>query len=202
MKNIAINYYQKLFNTSHISIQDELLDAIEARVSKPMNALLTRDFQPTEVRKALKKMHPLKAPGPDGMNPLFYQHFWPIVGDYVTKCVLDFLNLGVTPVKFNETHIILIPKVKSPKKISEYRPISLSNVVSRIATKVLANRLKIVLPSIISENQSAFMTSRLITDNILVAFEVMNHISQKRGGKVGEMAPKLDMTMTTEKETE
>ena len=108
--------------------------------------------------------------------------------------MLDFLNLGVTPEKFNETHIILIPKVKSPKKIFEYRPISLSNVVSRIATKVLPNRLKIVLPSIISENQSAFMTSRLITDNILVAFEVMNHISQKRGGKVGEIALKLDMS--------
>ena len=146
------------------------------------------------VKRNLKQMHPLKAPGPDGMNPLFYQHFWPIVGDCVTKCVLDFLNLGVTPVKFNETHIILIPKVKSPKKISEYRPISLSNVVSRIATKVLANRLKVVLPSIISENQSEFMTSRLITDNILVAFKVMNHISQKRGGRVGEMALKLDMS--------
>ena len=72
VKNIAINYYQKLFSTSHISVQDELLDAIEARVSEPMNALLTRDFQATEVRKALKQMHPLKAPGPDGMNPLCY----------------------------------------------------------------------------------------------------------------------------------
>ena len=57
--------------------------------------------------------------------------------------MLDFLNLGVIPPKFNETHIILVPKVKSPKKIIEYRPTSLSNVVSRIASKVLANRLKL-----------------------------------------------------------
>lgn len=142
-----------------------------------MNALLTREFPAEEVKKSLNQMHPLKAPGPDGMNPLFYQHFWPTVGDCVTKCVLDFLNLGVIQPKFNETHIIFIPKVKSPKRIIEYRPISLCNVVSRIASKVLANRLKMVLPDLISENQSTFMSNRLITDNVLVAFEVMNHIS-------------------------
>ena len=136
----------------------------------------------------------MKAPGPDDMNPFFYQHFWPIVGECVTKCVLDSLNLGVTPPNFNETHIILIPKFKSPKHITEYRPISLSNVVSRIASKVLANRLKKVLPNVISETHSAFMANRLIIDNILVAFEVMHHISQKRGGKVGEIALKLDMS--------
>ena len=95
------------------------------------------------------------------MNPLFYQHFWPIVGDCVTNRVLDFLNLGVMPPKFNKTHIILIPKVKSPKRITEYRPISLYNVISRIASKVLANRLKMVLPNVISENQSALMSNSL-----------------------------------------
>ena len=108
------------------------------------------------------------------------------MGECVTKCVLDFLNLGVIPPKFNETHITLILKVKDPKKITKYRPISLSNIVSQIALKVLANRLKVVLPTIISENQSAFMSDRLITDNIFVAFEVMNHISQKRGGVTRE----------------
>ena len=161
---------------------------------EPIYALLTRDFQAAEVRKALKQMHPLKAPGPDGMNPLFYQHFWPTIGDCVTKCVLDFLNLGIIPPKFNETHITLIPKVKNPRKITEYRPISLSNVVSRIASKCVANRLKVILPTVISENQSAFMANRLITDNILVAFEVMHHISQRKGNLKEEMALKLDMS--------
>ena len=133
------------------------------------------------------------------MNPLFYQHFYPIVGECVIKCVLDFLNLGVIPPKFNETHITLIPKDKDPKKITGYWPISLSNVVSRISSKVLANRLKVVLPTIISENQSAVMSNRLIIDNILVVFEVMNHISQKMGGSTGEMALKLDMSKTYDK---
>ena len=98
-------------------------------------------------------MHPLNALGLDSMNSPFYQHFWPTVGDCVTKCELDFLNLGVISSKFN--------------------------VVSRIVSNILANRLKVVLPTIISKNQNAFMSNRVITDNILVDFEVMNHISQK-----------------------
>ena len=83
--------------------------------------------------------------------------------------------------------------MKNLTKITQYRPISLNNVVSKIASKVLANQLKIFIPHIISKNQSAFMTKRLITNNVLVAFETMYHISQKKG-KVGEMALKLDMS--------
>jgi len=67
--------------------------------------------QEVEVHKALKQMHPKKSPSPDGMPPLFYQHFWSLSGECVTKAVLDFLNLGIIPPKFNETHVILIPKV-------------------------------------------------------------------------------------------
>ena len=69
-------------------------------------------------------MFPLKVPGLDGMPPLFFQHFWPKVGEVVTKIVLDFLNSGIAPPNFNETHVVLIPKCKEPKKITDYRPIS------------------------------------------------------------------------------
>ena len=100
---------------------------------------------------ALKQTHPLKALGLDGMPPLFYQQFWPIVGDVVTKTILDFLNYDLYPPNFNETHIVLIPKVKEPKRVTDFRPISLCNVVFRITSKVIANRLKKILPSIISD---------------------------------------------------
>ena len=65
-----------------------------------------------EVYKVLKQMYPLKSPGPNDMPPLFFQHFWPTIGNVVTKTVLGFLNLGIIPPKFNETHIILVPKIK------------------------------------------------------------------------------------------
>ena len=139
-------------------------------------------------------MFPLKAPRPDGMPPLFYQHFWSTSGVVVTKTVLDFLNHGIVPPNFNETRIVLIPKIKDPKRVTNYRPISLCNVVYKLASKAIANRLKKILPTIISDTQSAFVQGRLITDNILLAFESMHHINQKREGKEGEMALKLDMS--------
>ena len=94
---------------------------------------------------------------------------------------------------------MLIPKVKNPTKVTQFRPISLSNVVSRLASKVLAYRLKRLFPHIISENQRAFMSEHLITDNVLVTFEIMHHISQKKSGKVGEMVVKLDMSKAYDK---
>ena len=88
-----------------------------------------------EVEKALKQMHPLTAPGLDGMSPLFYHHFWPTVKSIVILTALDFLNHGVSPPKFYDTHIVLIPKIKNPEKVTDYRLISLCNVAYKIASK-------------------------------------------------------------------
>ena len=139
-------------------------------------------------------MHLLKAPGPDGMPPLFFQHYWPTVNSIVIQTVVDFLNQGVAPPKFHETHIVLIPKTKNPSRVTDYRLISLCNVAYKLASKVVTNRMKVVLKDIVRENQSAFLSERLITDNVLVAHELMNHINRKRKGKDGEMALKLDMS--------
>ena len=139
-------------------------------------------------------MHPKKSPSPNGMSHLFYQHFWSLTSECVTKTVLDFLNHGIIPPKFNETHIVLIPKVKNPTKITQYRPVSLCNVLSRLTSKVIANRPKTFLPCIISENQSAFTSDCLIIDNVIVSFETMNYLNQKTSGKIGKIALKLDMS--------
>ena len=107
-----------------------------------MNHSLTRDFSAAEVKLALKQMYPLKAPSPDGMPPRFFHHFWLKIGVEVATTVLDILNSGISPPKFNETHIVLIPKCKEPKNITKYRPISLCSVVYKIASKAIANKLK------------------------------------------------------------
>ena len=97
--------------------------------------------------------------------------------------------------KMNYTHIVLIPKKKNdPSCMSDYRPISLGNVISRIISKVIANRLKYVLPNVISDAQSAFVPNRLITDNTTVAFELLRRMRNKRKGRVGQMAVKLDIS--------
>ena len=93
--------------------------------------------------------------------------FWHIVGDNVVSVVLEFLNTSYLLPDLNHTYIVLISKIKNPVKVFDYRPISLCNVIYKIIAKVLANRLKQVLPHIISPTQSAFVPGRLITDNVL-----------------------------------
>lgn len=127
-------------------------------------------------------MAPLKTPGPDGMPPLFFQHYWNLIGDDVIDSVLTFLNSASLPKHLNHTFITLIPKKKYPEFAADFRPISLCNVLYKIFSKVLAIRLKCILPKIITENQSAFTKSYLISDNILVAFESL-HSMQKHTGK-------------------
>ena len=128
--------------TRHPGLQFEHKnETIPIRIESDM-ILLNRTFQGSEVYSALKQMYPLKSPGLNGMPPLFFQHFWPSIGHLVTKTVLNFLNSSIAPPMFNDTHVVLIPKNKDPKNISDYRPISLCNVIFKLASKVIANRLK------------------------------------------------------------
>ena len=107
----------------------------------------------------------------------FYQNYWDIVGPEVSQAIISILHSGFMLRKINYTHIALIPKVKNPKRITDFRPISLCNVIYKIVSKVLANKLKVVLPLVIDDSQSAFVPGRLITNNVLVAFEVMHSMS-------------------------
>lgn len=159
-----------------------------------MNLELTKALSANEIYSALKQMHPSKAPGPDGFSPGFYQHFWPLVGDDVIGAVRCFLESDSKIQQLNNTHVTLIPKVKAPKNMSQLRPISLCNVLYKIGSKVLANRLKPLLHQFISPFQSAFIPGRLISDNSLLAFEIAHFLKRRRYGKFGYGALKLDMS--------
>lgn len=139
-------------------------------------------------------MHPDKSPGPDGINPAFYQRFWNIIGNDIVATCLNVISSNVVPDGLNDTLVVLIPKKQSPETINDLRPISLCNVLMKIVTKMLDNRLKFLLPNIISEMQSAFVPGRLITDNVIAAFEINHWMHIRKQGKMGYSALKMDMS--------
>ena len=186
------NYFMQLFTSNVNGDVQQLLQAVQPRVTPAMNEQLMEDFTDEEIKEALDSIGDLKAPGPDGMAAIFYKKFWGIVGRRITDEVLEFLQGGAMPHQWNETIISLIPKVKQPDKVTDLRPISLCNVLYKIISKVLANRLKKILPEIISENQSAFVPGRLISDNILIAYELTHSLRKKKKGAEGWAAIKLD----------
>ncbi|GAA0146857.1 hypothetical protein LIER_36395 [Lithospermum erythrorhizon] len=98
-----------------------------------------------------------KSPGPDGFPAEFYQKNWDVIGKDVTKATLEFLNNGHILKEINNTFITLIPKIKSHSTIGDYRPISLCNVIYKIASKVLVNGLKPHMNSLISRYQNGFL---------------------------------------------
>ena len=142
--------------------------------------MLTVEYMRAEVDEALNQMEPLKAPGPDGLPPMFFQNFWPCIGEEVSQAVLSCLNSGSIPSSINRTFITLIPKVKSSSKVSEFRPIALCNTIYKLVSKVIANRFKKVLLIIISESQSAFQSNKAISNNIMIALEMLHHMKTQK----------------------
>ncbi|XP_024178242.1 uncharacterized protein LOC112184205 [Rosa chinensis] len=196
VENVVTTYFSKMFQASEIdfdAVHTTLAD-IRPSVNQEMNNQLCASYTVEEVRQALFQMYPTKSPGPDGMPPLFFQHYWEIIGTNVFEVVKSFLHTGQLLRQINFTHICLIPKVDNPEHMSDLRPIALCNVIYKVCSKVIANRLKVILPQVISPFQSAFVPGRLIRDNILVANEIAHFVHNKREGTEGVMALKLDLS--------
>lgn len=151
-----------------------------------------------EVKKAVFAMNPDKTPRPDGMSAAFYHQHWEAIKTGVFSFVRNFFENNYLDTKLNQTHICLIPKIEKPTTVKDYRPISLANVAYKIISKILAERLKPWLNSIITENQSAFIPGRLITDNVLIAHELMHSLNTKNL-KNKFMAVKLDIAKAFDK---
>ena len=90
-------YYQNLFTSASPTNLEDITQHIHPIINDEMNASLVADFEALEVQEAIKQMAPLKAPGPDGMPPIFYQNYWDLVGEEVTSSVLYFLNTASLP---------------------------------------------------------------------------------------------------------
>ncbi|CAL5412431.1 unnamed protein product [Camellia sinensis] len=146
-------------------------------------AELLEDFTEEEVRYVIKNSDGNKAPEPDGFNLAFYKKCWGVVKPEVLQFLREFHQNASLVSSLNSSFIALIPKVDSPSSMRDYRPISLIGSMYKILAKILANRIKQVMPRIISKTQSAFLGGRNILDGILIANEIVDgwRKSNKKG---------------------
>uniref|UniRef100_A0A803NU77 Reverse transcriptase domain-containing protein n=1 Tax=Cannabis sativa TaxID=3483 RepID=A0A803NU77_CANSA len=193
---VVQTYFHSLlsFDGVDLAALQQVMSTVPCLITADINLLLTRPYTTSKVYDALLSMQSDGSPGIDGMSVMFYSNYWGIVGDLVTKTVLHILNDGGDPSSFNQTIITLIPKVKKPTLMTQLRPISLCNVLYKLVSKAIVLRLQPILGVVISESQSAFLKSRLVTDNILIAFELLHSLKHLKRGKEGYAAIKLDMS--------
>ncbi|KAA3460284.1 reverse transcriptase [Gossypium australe] len=192
-------YFENLFNTNGVANPKEILEGIEESISVERNEDLLAPFSEDEVLTALKGIGPTKAPGPNRFPAIFFQKYWHIVGREVLGFCLGVLNEGKEVDSANMTNIVLIPKVQNPTSMVNFRLISLCSILYKLIAKTIANRMQNVMDTCIDQVQGAFVPGRLISDNILLAYEILHTFKQKRTGKKGYMAVKLHMSKAYDK---
>ncbi|GJX07043.1 RNA-directed DNA polymerase, eukaryota, reverse transcriptase zinc-binding domain protein [Tanacetum coccineum] len=144
---------------------------------------MIRPIPDEEIKASMFSIKDDKVAGPDGFTSKFFKKAWSIVGPDVCRAVREFFTSGKLLGELNTNLISLVPKLKTPRKLSDYRPIACCNVVYKCISKVLTNRLKEGLDGLVDVNQCAFIPGRHISDNILITQELMFGYSWKVGAR-------------------
>jgi hypothetical protein len=134
---------------------------------------LTLPFDQKEMEEVIKGMPVDRAPGPDGFNGLFLKKCWHIVNNDFYKLAADFYEEKIQLENINGSYITLVPKKQVPTRVSDFRPISLTNVCVKFLTKLAANRLQGKILRCIHKNQYGFLRSRSIQHCLAWSFEYL-----------------------------
>eukprot|EP00253_Pinus_taeda_P021755 PITA_21755 len=170
---------------------EEIMQHIPHLISEEQNSLLLKPISMQEVETTAFSLKAGKAPGPDGFTSNFFHYFWELIKWEVWKIAEESRSMRWMYPGLNATFIALIPKSEESNRPDKYRPIALCNIIYKIISKVVALRLKPVLPHIISPEQSGYVEGRQILDGIILTHEIIHSLKQSR--KPG-MLLKIDLS--------
>ena len=172
----CISYFKDLLGKPidpPLFIQSDLDLLYDFHCSADVSEKFTMRFTPAEIKDAFFSLPKNKTCGPDGFSPEFFMSCWSVVGPEITEAVLEFFSSGSLLKQWNTTSLVLIPKITNASRTTDFRPISCLNTMYKVISKLLAGRLKTILPSVISNAQSAFLPGRLLAENVLLATDLV-----------------------------
>lgn len=189
--DLFVEHFTEAFRSAPHQLNPDVLNHIPSLLTTEDNAMICSVPTSDEIKAVVHSMDPDSAPGPDGFSGYFFQICWELIHTDVTSAVQAYFCGHSLPTALTSSVITLIPKTENPKTCSDFRPISLSNFLYKIISRIITDRLGTLLPSLISEEQGAFTKGRNIAENILLAKELLQHIDRPCRG--GNMIIKLDM---------
>lgn len=142
--------FELLFRFDNVEQCPHLDDFIQPVISEHENEMFLAIPSCEEVFEVVRKMNPIKSPGPDGLPARFFQKYWCTVGRDVVQLVQNAFCYGIIPRSVNDTSIVLIPKVLHVSVFKHPRPISLCNTIYKIVSKIIAMRIRPFLDRIVS----------------------------------------------------
>ena len=179
--DVFVSYYQHLLGSSRVTLPlDETVVCCGPRLDATSQASLLAAVSNEDIKKALFSIGDHKSPGPDGYSSFFFKNSWDVVGQDLCAAVQDFFQSGQLLKQTNHSIIALVPKSAHVSTASDFRPISCCNVVYKIISKILADRLGHALDGIISPMQNAFLGGRRMADNINLLQELLRQYERKR----------------------
>ncbi|XP_074342521.1 uncharacterized protein LOC141680108 [Apium graveolens] len=187
----VVHYFKNLLGPE---VTDTAIDleSVDCKVIMETQAsLLSAAVNDALIFNTLKKMKKNKAPGPDGVNVEFFLATWNTIGPDFCASIKSFFDTGFLPSGMNSTLISLIPKVDSPTRMADFRPISLCTVMYKCISKIIASILKLIMPTVSDIAQSAFIPGRSNSDNILLAQELFRGYDRETG--TPKCALKIDL---------
>eukprot|EP00253_Pinus_taeda_P018686 PITA_18686 len=199
IEEILPNHFQQVHQEQAVDRQraiGKITSNIPKLVTEEHNELLMHPIQTQEVDEEMAQLKEGKAPGPDGFTTTFFHVFWDLIKVEVCQVVEESRALRWLLPSLNSTFITLIPKEENSITPHKFRPIALCNVLYKVISKVIANRLKPLLPMLISPEQSGYAEGRQIMDGIILTHEIIHLLKQS---KQAGMLLKLDLSKAFDK---